>query len=72
MEGEWAFGNMEDLMKFEEGLMAYVCQSRRARCEKEFKELGADIEKLKAVQSTVPKNHLQRSHRTPKTQKPST
>lgn len=55
MEGEWAFGNMEDLMKFEEGLMEYICQTVAARCEREFKELGADINKLKAVKAPFPK-----------------
>jgi asparaginyl-tRNA synthetase len=55
MEGEWAFGNMEDLMKFEEGLMEYICQTVAASCEKEFKELGANIDKLKAVKAPFPK-----------------
>ncbi len=55
MEGEWAFGTMEDLMKFEEGLMEYICQTVAARCEKEFKELGANIEKLKAVKAPFPR-----------------
>jgi asparaginyl-tRNA synthetase len=55
MEGEWAFGNMEDLMKFEEGLMEYICQTIAVNCEKEFKELGADIEKLKAVKTPFPR-----------------
>ena len=55
MEGEWAFGNMDDLMKFEEGLMEYICQTVAQRCEKEFKELGANIEKLKAVKAPFPR-----------------
>lgn len=55
MEGEWAFAGMEDLMKFEEGLMEYICQKIAERCEKEFKELGADIEKLKAVKAPFPR-----------------
>lgn len=55
MEGEWAFGNMNDLMKFEEGLMEYICQTVAANCEKEFKELGANIEKLKAVKTPFPR-----------------
>jgi asparaginyl-tRNA synthetase len=55
MEGEWAFGTMEDLMKFEEGLMEYICQTVASRCEKEFKELGANIDKLKAVKTPFPR-----------------
>jgi asparaginyl-tRNA synthetase len=55
MEGEWAFGNMDDLMKFEEGLMEYICKTVAAKCEKEFKELGANIDKLKAVQAPFPR-----------------
>ncbi len=55
MEGEWAFGDMDDLMKFEEGLMAHICQTIAGKCQKEFAELGADIEKLKAVQVPFPR-----------------
>ncbi len=55
IEGEWPFANMDDLMKFEEGLMAYVCQAISERCQTEFKELGADIEKLKTVQAPFPR-----------------
>ncbi len=55
MEGEWAFSDLNDLMKFEEGLMEYICQTVAVRCEKEFKELGADIEKLKAVKTPFPR-----------------
>lgn len=55
MEGEWAFSDLNDLMKFEEGLMEYICQTVAVRCDKEFKELGADIEKLKAVKTPFPR-----------------
>ncbi len=55
MEGEWPFADMNDLMKFEEGLMAHVCHTISTRCEKEFKELGADINKLKTVQTPFPR-----------------
>ncbi len=55
MEGEWAFADMNDLMAFEEGLMTYICQTVAAKCEKEFKELGADIEKVKAVKTPFPR-----------------
>ena len=55
IEGEWPFADMNDLMKFEEGLMTYVCQAIGERCQAEFKELGADIEKLKAVKTPFPR-----------------
>src|SRR4030043_192238 len=55
MEAEWPFATMNDLMKFEEGLMTHVCHSIADKCQKELKELGADIEKLKAVQVPFPR-----------------
>ena len=55
IEGEWAFADMDALMKFEEGLMAHVCKAISEKCQKEFKELGANIEKLKAVQAPFPR-----------------
>ncbi|MGD0449582.1 MAG: asparagine--tRNA ligase [Candidatus Bathyarchaeia archaeon] len=55
MEGEWPFAEMDDLMKFEEGLMTHVCQTIGGKCQKDFAELGADINKLKAVQPPFPR-----------------
>lgn len=55
IEGEWAFGDMNDLMTFEEGLMEHICQTVAAKCEKELKELGANIDKLKAVKAPFPR-----------------
>lgn len=55
IEGEWAFADMDDLIKFEEGLMTHICQTVAVKCEKEFKELGADIEKLKAIKTPFPR-----------------
>ena len=55
MEGEWPFADMNDLMKFEEGLMEHICHTIGVRCENEFKELGADINKLKSVQTPFPR-----------------
>jgi asparaginyl-tRNA synthetase len=55
IEGEWSFADMDDLMKFEEGLMAHVCKVISEKCQKEFKELGANIDKLKAVQAPFPR-----------------
>ncbi|HUK85247.1 MAG TPA: asparagine--tRNA ligase [Candidatus Acidoferrum sp.] len=55
MEGEWPFADMNDLMKFEEGLMVHVCQAIADTCQKEFMEIGADIGKLKDVKTPFPR-----------------
>ncbi|NLE04571.1 MAG: asparagine--tRNA ligase, partial [Crenarchaeota archaeon] len=55
IEGEWAFSNMEDLIKFEEGLMTHICKRVYENCQKEFTEAEADINKLAQVQSPFPK-----------------
>jgi asparaginyl-tRNA synthetase len=55
MEGEWPFADMSDLMKFKEELMTHICQSVGKTCEKEFAELGADINKLKNVKPPFPR-----------------
>jgi len=55
MEAEWPFADMNDLMKFEEGMMVHVCKSIGDKCQKEFAELGADINKLKTVQTPFPR-----------------
>jgi asparaginyl-tRNA synthetase len=55
IEAEWPFADMNDLMKFEEGLMTHVCQTICDSCQREFKELGADINKLKTVKTPFPR-----------------
>jgi asparaginyl-tRNA synthetase len=55
IEGEWPFANMEDLMKFEEDLLTYICQSVGESCQKEFAEIGANLEKLKTVKTPFPR-----------------
>lgn len=55
IEGEWPFSDMKDLMNFEEGLMTHICQNIALKCQKEFTELGADINKLKDVQAPFPR-----------------
>ena len=55
MEAEWPFADMNDLMRFEEGLMTHVCRTIGDTCEKEFKEMGADIEKLRTVKTPFPR-----------------
>jgi asparaginyl-tRNA synthetase len=55
MEAEWPFADMDDLMRFEEGLMTHVCKRASENCQKEFAELGADINKLAAVKAPFPR-----------------
>jgi len=55
IEGEWPFADMNDLMRFEEGLMTHVCQRVAENCQKEFAELGADINKLAQVKTPFPR-----------------
>jgi asparaginyl-tRNA synthetase len=55
IEGEWPFADMHDLMRFEEGLMAHVCQRIAESCQKEFQELGADLSKVASVKTPFPK-----------------
>jgi asparaginyl-tRNA synthetase len=55
IEAEWPFADMNDLMKFEEGLMSHICKVISEKCQREFKELGADIDKLKIVQPPFPR-----------------
>ena len=55
MEGEWPFADMTDLMRFEEGLLAYVCQRTVENCKTELTELGVDIEKLASVKVPFPR-----------------
>ncbi len=49
MEGEWPFADMTDLMSFEEGLLAHICQQTLKNCRSELEELGVNIAKLEAV-----------------------
>ncbi len=55
IEGEWPFASMEDLMEFEEGLMEHVCKKVYENCQKDFAELGADINKLAVVKAPFPR-----------------
>jgi asparaginyl-tRNA synthetase len=55
IEGEWPFADINDLMKFEEELMAHVCRQTVDKCKQELEELGVDIAKLAAVKTPFPK-----------------
>lgn len=55
VEPEWAFADMEDLMRLEEELLSYICQKTTKNCKKEMESLGADISKLVEVKTPFPK-----------------
>jgi asparaginyl-tRNA synthetase len=55
IEGEWPFADMNDLMRFQEELMAHICQQTAASCKRELEELGVDISKLASVKAPFPK-----------------
>ncbi len=55
VEPEWAFADMDDLMRLEEDLVSYICQKTTQNCRKEMESLGTDTSKLKTVNSPFPK-----------------
>ena len=55
IEGEWPFADMQNLMRFEEGLLTHICERTAANCKKELEELGVNISKLASIQAPFPK-----------------
>ena len=55
MEGEWPFADMNDLIRFEEGLMTHICKRTVEKCRAELEELGVDIKKIESVDIPFPK-----------------
>jgi asparaginyl-tRNA synthetase len=55
IEAEQAFADMDDLMRLEEELLAFICHGAAERCKKEIEELGADISKLTSVKTPFPR-----------------
>jgi asparaginyl-tRNA synthetase len=55
MEGEWPFADMNDLMKFEEELMAYICQQTAEKCKPELEELCVNVSKLASIKTPFPR-----------------
>lgn len=55
IEAELAFAEMKDLMWLEEELLAYICRRTAENCNREFKELAADISKLESIKTPFPK-----------------
>lgn len=54
MEGEWPFADMNDLIRFEEGLMTHICKRTVEKCRSELEELGANIQKLESISVPFP------------------
>ncbi len=55
IEGEWPFADMDDLIHFEEELMAHICRQTAEKCKTELEELGVDTSKLASVKTPFPK-----------------
>lgn len=55
MEGEWPFADMNDLIRFEEGLLTHICKKTAKNCRPELEELGVDITKLEAITLPFPR-----------------
>jgi len=54
MEGEWPFADMNDLIRFEEGMMTHICKRTVEKCRSELEELGANIQKLESISVPFP------------------
>jgi len=54
-EAEWAFSDMDDLMRLEEKLVSYICQKAIENCKKEMEGLGSDISKLMVIKTPFPR-----------------
>lgn len=55
VEPEWAFADMNDVMKVEEEYVSYVCQNVAEHCKRELQELGVAPEKLLEVKPPFPR-----------------
>jgi asparaginyl-tRNA synthetase len=55
IEAEQAFADMNDLMRLEEELLTHICRKVVEQCQREIRELGADISKLAAVRTPFPR-----------------
>jgi asparaginyl-tRNA synthetase len=55
IEGEWPFADMNDLMRFEEELMAYICRQTAEKCKRDLEELGVNMSMLASVKTPFPK-----------------
>jgi len=67
VESEEAFTTLDDLMRLEEQLVSYVCQSTAKKCRKELEALGLDPKELLKIRAPFPKitydEAIQRLHK---------
>ncbi len=55
VESEEAFSTIDDLMRLEEGLVSYVCQSAAKKCKKYLEALGLDPRELLRIKAPFPR-----------------
>lgn len=55
IEGEWPFAEITDLIRFEEGLLTYLCHQAVNKCKPELEELGTNVDKLASVAVPFPR-----------------
>lgn len=55
VEPEWAFADMNDVMRVEEDLVTYICHEIAENCKQELQELGIDPEKLLKIKPPFPR-----------------
>lgn len=55
IEGEWPFAEITDLIRFEEGLLTYLCHQVVNKCKPELEELGTNVDKLASVAVPFPR-----------------
>ncbi len=55
VEPEWAFADLNDVMRVEEELISYVCKKVTEECKRELEELGINPEVLLKVEPPFPR-----------------
>lgn len=55
VEPEWAFADMNDVMRIEEELVKFICEKVVAQSERELDELKVDTRKLKGIKTPFPR-----------------
>ena len=55
VEPEWAFADLNDVMRVEEELISYVCKKVTEECKRELEELGINPEVLLRVEPPFPR-----------------
>ncbi|MCW4052761.1 MAG: OB-fold nucleic acid binding domain-containing protein, partial [Candidatus Bathyarchaeota archaeon] len=55
VEPEWAFADMNDVIRVEEELISFICRSVLENNKREFSELKVDTEKLREIEPPFPR-----------------